>query len=180
MKKPEILAINTAAKSRLFEIQAVDLRFSNGELRTYERFKPSTRSAVMILAIDEQQNLLLTYEYAVGTEQYELGFPKGLMELGETPQQSANRELQEEIGFKAERLTLLRTLISSPGYMNNPMHILLAESLSPSKLEGDEPEPLQLVRYPLANIDQLIEDPNFNEARNLAALFLLKKYLAQR
>ncbi len=64
----------------------------------------------MILAIDEQQNLLLTYEYAVGTEQYELsGFPKGLMELGETPQQSANRELQEEIGFKAERLTLLRT-----------------------------------------------------------------------
>lgn len=174
MKKPEILAINTAAKSRLFEIQAVDLRFSNGELRTYERFKPSTRSAVMILAIDEQQNLLLTYEYAVGTEQYELGFPKGLMELGETPQQSANRELQEEIGFKAERLTLLRTLISSPGY------ILLAESLSPSKLEGDEPEPLQLVRYPLADIDQLIEDPNFNEARNLAALFLLKKYLAQR
>ena len=113
-------------------------------------------------------------------EQYELGFPKGLMELGETPQQSANRELQEEIGFKAERLTLLRTLISSPGYMNNPMHILLAESLSPSKLEGDEPEPLQLVRYPLADIDQLIEDPNFNEARNLAALFLLKKYLAQR
>ena len=180
MKKPEILAINTAAKSRLFEIQAVDLRFSNGELRTYERFKPSTRSAVMILAIDEQQNLLLTDEYAVGTERYELGFPKGLMELGETPQQSANRELQEEIGFKAERLTLLRTLISSPGYMNNPMHILLAELLSPSKLEGDEPEPLQLVRYPLADIDQLIEDPNFNEARNLAALFLLKNYLAQR
>ncbi|OBX10071.1 ADP compounds hydrolase NudE [Gallibacterium genomosp. 3] len=180
MKKPEILSIQLAAKSRLFEIQSVDLRFSNGELRTYERFKPTSRSAVMILAIDDQQNLLLTYEYAVGTEQYELGFPKGLMEIGETPEQSANRELQEEIGFAAKQFTLLRTLISSPGYMNNPMHILLAESLYPSRLEGDEPEALQLVRYPLDKIDELLDDPKFNEARNLSALFLLKKHLAQR
>lgn len=180
MKKPDILAIRLAAKSRLFEIQAVNLRFSNGELRTYERFKPASRSAVMILAIDDQQNLLLTYEYAVGTEQYELGFPKGLMEIGETPEQSANRELQEEIGFGAHKFTLLRTLISSPGYMNNPMHILLAESLYPSRLQGDEPEALQLVRHPLTKIDELLDDPNFNEARNLSALFLLKKHLAQR
>ncbi|MFC0308772.1 ADP compounds hydrolase NudE [Gallibacterium trehalosifermentans] len=180
MQKPDILAVNVAAKSRLFEIQSVDLRFSNGALRTYERFKPASRSAVMVLALDEQQNLLLTYEYAVGTEQYELGFPKGLMEIGETPEQSANRELQEEIGFGAEKFTLLRTVINSPGYMNNPMHILLAESLYPSRLEGDEPEPLQLVRYPLAKIDKLLEDPTFNEARNLSALFLLKQYLTQR
>ena len=60
------------AKSRLFEIQAVDLKFSNGIDRTYERFRPFNRDSVMVIAIDGE-DLLLVREYAVGTEQYELG-----------------------------------------------------------------------------------------------------------
>lgn len=89
------------AKSRLFEIQAVELKFSNGIDRTYERFRPFNRDSVMVIAIDGE-DLLLVREYAVGTEQYELGFVKGGMDTGETPEQSANRELQEEIGFGAK------------------------------------------------------------------------------
>lgn len=77
MKKqlPHILSLSTVAKSRLFEIQAVDLKFSNGIDRTYERFRPFNRDSVMVIAIDGE-NLLLVREYAVGTEQYELGFVK--------------------------------------------------------------------------------------------------------
>ena len=54
MKKqlPYILSISTVAKSRLFEIQAVDLKFSNGIDRTYERFRPFNRDSVMVIAID--------------------------------------------------------------------------------------------------------------------------------
>ncbi|AWX15691.1 ADP compounds hydrolase NudE [Mergibacter septicus] len=178
--KPTILSLTTLAKSQLFEIQAVDLQFSNGEQRTYERLKPASRCGVMILAIDQQQNLLMVEEYAVGTENYQLGFPKGLMEVGETAEQSAIRELQEEIGFGAKKLTLLRTLRTSPNYMNNPIHIFLAEELYPSRLTGDEPEPLILRPYPLAQLDQLLQDPTFDEARNLSALYLLKAHLNQR
>ena len=92
MKKqlPYILSLSTVAKSRLFEIQAVDLKFSNGIDRTYERFRPFNRDSVMVIAIDGG-DLLLVREYAVGTEQYELGFVKGGMDTGETPEQSANR-----------------------------------------------------------------------------------------
>ncbi|AAU36626.1 MULTISPECIES: ADP compounds hydrolase NudE [Basfia] len=176
LQKPEILGISVAAKSRIFEIQAVELKFSNGELRTYERFKPSSRCAVMVLPIDGE-DLLMVREYAVGTERYELGFTKGLMEAGETPEQSANREMQEEIGLGAKQFMLLRTVNSSPSFMNNPMHILIAQDFYPSKLPGDEPEPLQLVRVPLANINELIEDPGFSEARNLVALYTLRDYL---
>ena len=46
-KLPKILTAQVVAKSRLFEIQAVDLAFSNGELLTYERFKPGNQQAVM-------------------------------------------------------------------------------------------------------------------------------------
>ena len=69
MKKstpPSILAIRTVAKSHLFEIQAVDLRFSNGIERTYERFRPFNRDSVMAIAIDGA-DLLLVREYAMGT-----------------------------------------------------------------------------------------------------------------
>lgn len=173
---PEILNISVAAKSRIFEIQAVELKFSNGALRTYERFRPATRAAVMVLPIDGE-DLLMVREYAVGTERYELGFCKGLMEPGETMEQSANREMQEELGLGAREFTFLRTVNSNLTFMNAQMHILIARDFYPSQLEGDEPEPLELVRFPLSKIRELIADTNFMEARNLVALYALRDYL---
>lgn len=176
---PTILATRTVAKSRLFEIQAVDLAFSNGEQRTYERFTPGAHQAVMMIPIDGD-DLVMIREYAVGMERYELGFPKGGIDKGETPEEAANRELKEEIGFGARHIHLLRTVITSPSYMRSIMHILIAEDFYPCKLEGDEPEPLEIVRIPLAQLDDLLDDPNFNEARNLTALYTLRDYLKTR
>lgn len=51
------------------------------------------------------------------------------------------------------------------------MNIVVAEDLYPESLEGDEPEPLPQVRWPLAHLMDLLEDPDFNEARNVSALF---------
>ena len=134
MKKqlPHILSLSTVAKSRLFEIQAVDLKFSNGIDRTYERFRPFNRDSVMVIAIDGE-DLLLVREYAVGTEQYELGFVKGGMDTGETPEQSANRELQEEIAFGAKKWTFLRTMKINPQIMghSNKLDFINYDLLSP-------------------------------------------------
>ena len=174
--QPEILAVRTAAKSRLLEIQSVDLRFSNGERRTYERLKPSGYHAVMMLPIDGDW-LLLVREYAVGTERYELGFPKGGVDAGEKPEDAANRELKEELGLGAKQIHFLRTVNTNPSYMSNIMHIFIARDFYSCRLEGDEPEPLEIVRFPLAKIDELLADPNFTEARNLTALYALRDYL---
>ncbi|WP_386694914.1 ADP compounds hydrolase NudE [Lonepinella sp. MS14435] len=175
-KLPEILEISTACQSRLFTIQSVELKFSNGIHRTYERFKSSGRAAVMVLPI-EGEDLLMVREYAVGTERYELGFCKGGMEQGETPEQCANRELQEELGLAANQFVHLRTVNSNPTFMNNPMHILLAQNFYPSKLVGDEPEPLEIVRFPLVKLDELINNSEFSESRNLVAVYVLRDYL---
>ena len=182
MKKqlPHILSLSTVAKSRLFEIQAVELKFSNGIDRTYERFRPFNRDSVIVIAIDGE-DLLLIREYAVGTEQYELGFVKGGMDTGETPEQSANRELQEEIGLGGKKIGhFLRTMKINPQIMGHKMHVLLGEDLYPNQLEGDEPEPLEIVRYPLSQLDTLLISDEFNEARNLAALYSLRDFLKKR
>ena len=76
----------------------VDPEFSNGVRRVYERMRPSSREAVMIVPIVDD-HLILIREYAVGTESYELGFSKGLIDPGETVFEAANRELKEEVGL---------------------------------------------------------------------------------
>lgn len=173
---PEILSVSTIAKTRIFELESVELRFSNGEHRTYERHRPQRRSSVLVIPIQEDQ-LIFVREYAVGSERYELTFPKGLIDQGEEPKESANRELQEEVGFASRKLTPLRVLYSAPSHMFGLMHVFVAEELYPSPLPGDEPEPLEIVRVPLAEIDKLLADPHFAESRNLAALFLLREHL---
>lgn len=175
--KPEILAKQTVAQSRLFSIESLDLRFSNGEERTYERMKPSGRNAVMMVPITEQGDILLVREYAAGTERYELGFPKGLIDPSEQPNDAAVRELKEEIGFGANKLTPLKEVILAPSYFSSKMTLFIAEDLYPEKLEGDEPEPLDIVRWPLAQAEELLTHLDFCEARSITALLLTLRSL---
>ncbi|MEZ9168594.1 ADP compounds hydrolase NudE [Vibrio cyclitrophicus] len=175
--KPEILAQQTVAQSKLFSIESLDLRFSNGEERTYERMKPSGRNAVMMVPITEQGDILLVREYAAGTERYELGFPKGLIDPGELPNEAAVRELKEEIGFGANKLTPLKEVILAPSYFSSKMTLFIAEELYPEKLEGDEPEPLDIVRWPLAQAEELLTHLDFCEARSITALLLTLRVL---
>jgi ADP-ribose diphosphatase len=92
-KLPTIHQIRTVASSRLFWVQAVDLEFSNGEQRTYERLANRGHGAVLIVPVLNDDTLLLIREYSAGTERYELGFPKGKVEAGEDLMAAANREI---------------------------------------------------------------------------------------
>ena len=149
LQKPTILNVETVAKSRLFNVESVDLEFSNGVRRVYERMRPSSREAVMIVPIVDD-HLILIREYAVGTESYELGFSKGLIDPGETVFEAANRELKEEVGFGANELSFLKKLSMAPSYFSSKMNIVVAEDLYPESLEGDEPEPLPQLQLGLS------------------------------
>ncbi|PHM33173.1 ADP compounds hydrolase NudE [Xenorhabdus innexi] len=179
LKKPKILNISDIAHSRLFNIQSVDLEFSNGARRIYERMKPANHEAVLIIPVIGNE-LLLIREYAVGIEQYELGFPKGAIDAGESIFEAANRELKEEVGLGAKKLELLTKLTMAPSYFSSKMNIVIAQDLYPEVLEGDEPEPLVQVRWPIADMMSLLEHPDFNEARNVSALFFAQRYLNEK
>ena len=179
LEKPKILRVEAVASSRLFTIESVDLEFSNGVQRVYERMRPSEREAVMIVPIIDN-HLLLIREYVVGLETYELGFPKGLIDAGETVFEAGNRELKEEAGFGARQMETLGKLTMAPSYFSSKMNIVVAEGLYPEKLEGDEPEPLPVIRWPLDNLMALLQEPDFSEARNVSALFLAREWLAKQ
>ncbi|WP_196139294.1 ADP compounds hydrolase NudE [Aliikangiella sp. G2MR2-5] len=172
-KKPQILSRKITAKTRIFCVEELALKFSNGAERTYERMVSGGSGAVMVVAISEDEELILIREYSAGTNDYQLAFPKGLRDEGETLEEAANRELMEEVGLGAGKITHLKNMTLAPGYFTHRMDLFLAESLYIRKLEGDEPEPLEVVRWPLENVDQLLENEHFTEARSIAALLLV-------
>lgn len=178
LQKPKIHHVETVAKSRLFTVESVDLEFSNGARRMYERMKPAYHEAVMIVPIIDE-HLLLIREYGVGIEDYELSFPKGLIDPGEGVMEAANRELMEEAGFGAQSFTFLLSLSMAPSYFSSKMSIVIAQALYSRRLQGDEPEPFPIVRWPLNRMLTLLDEPDFCEARNVSALFLVHAWLNQ-
>jgi ADP-ribose diphosphatase len=181
-QKPTVLAREIVASSRLFRVEEVQLRFSNGVERIYERLvgRGTGYGAVMIVAMLDADHAVLVEEYCGGTDEYELSLPKGLIEPGEDVLAAANRELKEEAGFGARTLEHLTELSLSPGYMSQKIQVVLATELYEERLPGDEPEPMGVDKVNLRELSSLIQHPQFSEGRALAALYLVRDLLTQR
>ncbi len=178
-KLPDITARKIIASSKLFRIEEIDLTFSNGEQRIFERIRSHhiDRGTVMVVPITADQQIILAREYAVGTERYELSLPKGIIEVGESPEAAAQRELQEEIGIGARSLHYLGSLDTAPHYLMAKMSVILASDLYPASLPGDEPEPITTLYASILDISALITTGYMTEARAIAALFLAREWL---
>ncbi|MDV3255891.1 MAG: ADP compounds hydrolase NudE [Lysobacter sp.] len=160
-----------------YRVDHVDLEFSNGERRQFQRLHGRGHGAVVVVPMLDAETVLLVREYAAGVHRYELGLVKGRIDAGETPLQAADRELKEEAGYGARSLLALRELTLAPTYMSHVTHLVLARDLYPERLPGDEPEPLEPVPWRLDALDQLILREDFSEGRSIAALFIAREWL---
>ncbi len=173
---PKILSTRWTTKTQATE--ALQLEFSNGAQREFFRVHPAGSGGSVLVVAVQDAHVLLTREYACGLHRYELGLPRGHIDAGESALEAANRELQEEAGFGARKLTLLRTLALVPSYMSHHIHVVLAEDLYANQLPGDEPEPIEVLRYPMADLEALSMHEEFSDGRALGALLVARAYLA--
>jgi ADP-ribose diphosphatase len=177
-KVPRILKADVIARSRFFRIERLSLRFSNGREVEYERMPGSRIGSVLVVPVLDNDTVLLVREYAAGTHRYELGFPKGRVERDEDPLAAANREIMEEVGYGAHRLRHLTSMTIAPGYIGHFTYIVLAENLYERRLPGDEPEEIEVVPWRLDDLEGLLAQEDFTEARSIAAVFLARQALA--
>jgi ADP-ribose diphosphatase len=178
-KKPTILNRTVVARSRLFTVEAMEIQFSNGQMRDYERLKRNNSGgAVLIVPLLDDETVLLIKEYSAGVHRYEIGLPKGKVDSGETALSAANRELKEEVGYGANRLHYLTTLTLAPAYLEHTIDVVIAQDLYPEKLLGDEPEELEVIPWKLNNIPALVATGECTEARSIAALYMCHDYLS--
>ena len=178
-QKPKILQEDVVAQSHIFRVETVALAFSNGEHRVFERLV-SRRPAVLIVPIWQDTHIMLIREYSVGVDRYELTFPKGLVEHDETLAAAALRELQEETGYGAHEITELREMTIVPGYMTHKTTIFLAKDLYVAPLPGDEPEPIEVVKWPLDDIEGLLAQHDFSEGRSIASLWMALRQMEKK
>lgn len=175
--KPEILKRRDLCASRLFRVEELELRFSNGVARTYERLRSGSGGAVIIVPLLDDKEFVLVREYGAGVEDYQLVLPKGKVEPDEDFCAAANRELMEEAGYGAGELTMLKSMTQSPNYMQHSTQIVVARHLYPERCDGDEPEIMEVVTWPIDDITGLVAQPDFSEARSIAALYLVRDWL---
>ena len=123
---------------RIVQLHVDEVELPNGHRTTREVVEHS--DAVVVLPIDRSGRALLVrqYRYPIGRDLLEA--PAGGIDPGESPEQAAQRELQEEIGFRAGRMDGLGTFWTAPGFCTEYMYAYLARDLSPSSLPPDEDE----------------------------------------
>ena len=176
-KLPHIHSRKRHDPGKFIRAERLEIEFSNGVKRTYERLCTHGLGAVIVVAMKDEDTVLLVREYAAGLHHYELGLVKGRLDPGESILEGAERELKEEAGYGARDLRELTHLSLAPGYMNHVTHVVLARDLYPQKLPGDEPEELEIVPWPIDKLHELVLREDCTEGRSIAALFIAREYL---
>ncbi|EDY85757.1 nudix hydrolase [gamma proteobacterium HTCC5015] len=175
---PEVLSVaplppEQVVKSGVMKLEQLHLRFSNGVERYYQRMQRG-RGAVMMVALQDRDTALLIREFAAGTGRYELVLPKGRIDAGEAVLEAANRELMEEVGVGGRELREINSFTLAPTFMGHETHVVLVTDLYPQRLEGDEPEELEVIPWRLDALHELAAREECTEGRTLAALYYVR------
>jgi ADP-ribose pyrophosphatase len=141
-----------------------------------EREVVEHHGAVVIIAVDSDEHILLVkqFRHAIGKDLLEI--PAGGIEFGETPIEAAQRELQEETGFFSDQLEQLGGFYSTPGFTNEYLHLFLATDLSPSILIAEDTHEIQVVSVRLQEIDDMIRNGMIVDAKSIASLLYYLRY----
>jgi ADP-ribose pyrophosphatase len=133
---------------------------------------------VAIIALNEKKEILLISQYRGAVKSELLEIPAGSIDRnGEKPEAAAQRELAEETGFGARKLTPLFEGYSLPGYCNEYMYYYLAENLFPQKLQPDADECIEVKPTALDAALRLLDKGRITDAKTALGLLLTAKYL---
>lgn len=96
--------------------------------------------------------------------------PAGTLEPGEEPMASAQRELEEEVGLRGGRWRKLGTYYTSPGFLNEQMHLFAAEDLEEGDRKPDDDEEIEIVRWPVGELEAKLAE--LEDLKTIAGLLL--------
>lgn len=171
----QILSHKTVYKAHAFEIEKLHVRLPDGRERDYDLV--SHNDSVTIIPFNEDGNIWFVTQYRLGCECELLELPAGVIHDGEDPESCAAREVREETGLAAGKLTHIGSVYLAPGYSSEKNHIFLAEDLSESPLDMDDDEFLQAEKIPAEKAYEMAENGRIQDSKTLAALLLARKHV---
>lgn len=166
----------TLESKQIYEGRRVSLRVDKVVLpggRETTREIAAYPDCVAIVAVDDEDNVILVrqYRHAVGRELLEL--PAGGIEPGEEPAHSALRELEEETGYTARRIERIGGAYTAPGYSTEFMHLFMAEGLEPGPSRAEDDEIIQVMPTPVGRIRGMMESGEICDGKSVIGLLTL-------
>jgi ADP-ribose pyrophosphatase len=171
MLKPE----KKLASQQIYQGHAVNMRVDTVEKasgKTTTRDVVEHADCVAIVALDEQDNVILVRQFRHAVDRFLLEIPAGGIDPGEEPIDSVRRELQEEIGYFPKKIKKLGGFYSVPGYGTEYLHCFVATDLVSSRLIAEDTEDIELVPVSPDDISQLIASGEISDGKTIAALLM--------
>jgi ADP-ribose pyrophosphatase len=167
-----------AYQCKIFDVWEEEFDLPNG--KTIKQSWINHNPTVAIVAINDQNELLLIKQYRSAVKKNLLEIPAGSLDgAEELPAVCAQRELAEETGFKAKKLIKLFEGYLLPGYCNEYMYFFLAKDLIHAPLTPDEDEFIETMPVSFSKAQQLIKNGKIIDAKTVLGIMLAENYLQQ-
>ncbi len=158
-----------AVKLRIDTVQTADSRQSTREIVEHA-------DCVAIVAIDDEDNVLLVKQFRKAVEKELLEIPAGGIDAGEDAETAVIREMREETGFWPQKLAPLGGFYATPGYGTEYLYLYLATELTPSRLYAEDTGGIEVIRVPVRQIHGLITSHRICDAKSIAGLLTYLEY----
>jgi ADP-ribose pyrophosphatase len=161
-------APETLLETRRFRVVRQSYRTRDG--REHQRETVVHPGAVTILPLVDDDHVCLIRNYRPSVDQTLLELPAGTLEPGEDPLRAAERELEEETGYRARSIERLHEFYMSPGILSERMHVYLATGLEPGEQDLDAGEQIDNLVVAWDEALAMAQDGRIQDAKTLVGL----------
>lgn len=165
--KPKLISSRTIYQGHIFQVR-VD-KLDDGE-HEYEREVVVHAGSAVIVPLFEDGTVALVRQYRHAAGRTLLELPAGRLDPGETAEEGALRELEEEIGYRAGELQKLAQFYVSPGFLDERMDVFLATGLVETQQNLDHDEDIEIERIPLARAVEMARSGEIEDAKTMIGL----------
>ncbi|MBE5737784.1 MAG: NUDIX hydrolase [Clostridiales bacterium] len=165
--KEKTICKNYVYKGKILSLRKDDVILPNGQPAIREMVEHSGGSAIYC-EVDGKILLVKQYRYPYEKEIWEI--PAGKLNIGESPEQTAIRELEEEGGIVAERVEKMFDVYPTPAYTNEVIRIYRAVGLTKSKQRLDDDEFLHSQWIDKEQVVKMIYDGEINDSKTIIAV----------
>ncbi len=169
----------TMKSDKLYEGKIVNLRIDTVELadRKYSKREIVEHpGGVAIIPICGDNCLVLVKQYRKAVERFLYEIPAGKLELNEEPRETAVRELKEETGYTANKLTYMYEFYTSPGYCNEKIYMFLGEDLVEGEAVPDSGEFIEHETFNMEDLLKMIDRGEILDGKTIMGIYLARDY----
>ena len=172
----KILSTKRIYSGRIVTLDLCEVELPDGQHQMREIIRHP--GAVALVALDDQNRVLLVRQFRSASAQIMSEIPAGVLNAGEEPMAAAVRELQEETGYKPGKIESLGGFYTAPGYTTEYIHLFVATQLIESRLPADIDELIELDHLAFSDVLTMIERGEIEDAKTIIALLMYARLKA--